>query len=183
MAEVSFDSHGFPEGRLVGLYSTRDTNVQAAAGVKPLGAPADEAFVENGVLEFDVDAGSYQLAAPVNGLFAGQVTNGSFVVVPRVRSTVRVELIDPEDGEVPLSVEVSGRVIEVTLSTDGDGDFTATAQSVVNAINGDTDAFALVEARVAEGSSGTGIAWPEVVETAGGAPGWRYVGVEVRDDG
>lgn len=67
---------------------------------------------------------------------------------------------DPGAASSPLSVEVSGDDITVTLGTDAGGALSSTAADVVAAINADPAASDLVFAYTYRGSSGSGIAQP-----------------------
>ncbi|HEX6208439.1 MAG TPA: M14 family zinc carboxypeptidase, partial [Actinomycetota bacterium] len=68
--------------------------------------------------------------------------------------------VDPGAADSPLSVDVSGDDITVNLGTDAGGALSSTAADVVAAINGDSEASALVFAYTYRGSSGSGIAQP-----------------------
>ena len=59
---------------------------------------------------------------------------------------VAIRLVNPGAGDEPLSVSVTGNVIRVNLATDGTGAITSTAEQVVDAINANPAAAALVTA-------------------------------------
>jgi len=61
---------------------------------------------------------------------------------------IQIVFKDPEAEEAELSISVSGNIITVSLATDEDGNITSTAADIVNAINTDTEASALVTASV-----------------------------------
>lgn len=56
-----------------------------------------------------------------------------------------------------LSVDVTASAITVNVATDGGGAATSTAAQVRDAVNGDTEAAALVTAENATGNDGTGV--------------------------
>ena len=60
----------------------------------------------------------------------------------------------------PLSVTVTGKLIEVFLGTDGTGALNSTAKQVVDAINASPAASALVKATTYRGNRGAGIVQP-----------------------
>lgn len=70
---------------------------------------------------------------------------------------VSINLVDPASNSATLAVTVVDNAITVTLATSAAGAITSTAGDVVTAINGDTDAAALVTASNATGSDGTGV--------------------------
>ena len=76
---------------------------------------------------------------------------------------VRVALFDPGALSSELAVSVSGNEVRVSLETDGTGDPVSTAAEVYAAVNGDTDASALVTGDDSLTSNGTGVVDPEVV--------------------
>lgn len=60
-------------------------------------------------------------------------------------------------NDTPLSVDVTDTDIVVNVATSGAGAATSTASQVRAAVNGDTDAAALVTAALASGSTGAGV--------------------------
>lgn len=78
-------------------------------------------------------------------------------------NALRVEYVDPGAAAQPLTVTVAGNDITVSLATDGAGNIISTAQDVMNAVNADPTAQAMVTAELAPGSSGTGL----VADTGG----------------
>lgn len=73
---------------------------------------------------------------------------------------VTLAIVDPEADSASLSVSVTGKAITVSAATDSDGVITSTAANVISAINGDTDASALVTAANGTGSNGSGVVAP-----------------------
>lgn len=71
-------------------------------------------------------------------------------------NTIEVAFAGPDGNTQALSVSVAGRVITVSLATDGGGAITSTAAQVIAAINTDTEAGALVTAANGDGGDGTG---------------------------
>jgi len=76
---------------------------------------------------------------------------------------IQVEFVDSGSGK-SLTVAVTGKTITVTLATDSGGNITSTVSDIVSAINGDTDASALVTAS----GSGTTTVSAGIVTLAGG---------------
>ena len=73
-------------------------------------------------------------------------------------NAIKVTLVDPPSNNASLGVVVTGTAIVVNLATDGASAVTSTADAVVDAINADTAAKALVSASSAVGdSNGTGV--------------------------
>ena len=64
---------------------------------------------------------------------------------------------DPGGNSQPLTITVTGYDIDISLATDGGGTITSTAQQVIDAINGDAAASALVVAATAPSNDGTGL--------------------------
>lgn len=69
---------------------------------------------------------------------------------------VQVVLFDPGAKSSELAVVVSGSVVQVSLETDVQGDIASTATEVYTAVNGDTDASALVTGDDYGASTGAG---------------------------
>lgn len=73
-------------------------------------------------------------------------------------NNISIEYVDPGQASQALSVTVNGTKITVSLATDGAGAITSTAADVVAAVNGDTDAAALVAAALyGDGNDGSGV--------------------------
>jgi hypothetical protein len=70
-------------------------------------------------------------------------------------NNITVELRDPGTASSPLMVSAMGTNILVTLGTDATGDFSSTAQQVVDAINAHPAASALAKAVTYRGSAGS----------------------------
>lgn len=70
---------------------------------------------------------------------------------------IRVTFVDPGTASEALSVSVSGNDITVSLATDAGGDVSSTASEVITAVNGSTEASALVAASLADNNDGSGI--------------------------
>lgn len=60
-------------------------------------------------------------------------------------------------ASTPLSVDVTGTDIVVNVETDGSSAAVSTADEVMDAVNGDAAAAALVSAALASGNDGTGV--------------------------
>ena len=73
---------------------------------------------------------------------------------------VQAEFRNPGAANQPLSVAVTGKLIDVVLGTDGTGALSSTAKQVVDAINASPAAAALVKATTYRGNRGTGIVQP-----------------------
>lgn len=73
-------------------------------------------------------------------------------------NNVRIRYVDPGTASATLAVSVAGNDITVTLATDADSAVSSTAADIVTAVNGETEAAALVTAAAVEGSDGTGLA-------------------------
>ena len=73
---------------------------------------------------------------------------------------VQAEFRNPGAANQPLSVVVTGNLIEVILGTDGTGALNSTAKQVVDAINASPAASALVKATTFRGNHGPGITQP-----------------------
>ena len=86
-------------------------------------------------------------------------------------NAIAVALVDPGAASQSLSVAVAGTAITVTLATDTASAVTTTADELVAALSGDTEAGALVVAALADGSDGTGVvAAAAATALAGGGP-------------
>lgn len=70
---------------------------------------------------------------------------------------IRVRYVDPQASSAPLAVEVNGTDITVNLGTDVSGDILSTASDVIAAIEGSTEASALVDVALAAGNDGSGV--------------------------
>jgi len=71
--------------------------------------------------------------------------------------SISITYLDPVAAASPLSVSAEGRAITVSLATDGLLNITSTAQDIMNAINADADASALVSAALAPDNDGAGV--------------------------
>lgn len=72
-------------------------------------------------------------------------------------NAITLALIDPASNNVPLSVEVTGTDIVVTLETDGSSAILSTAAEVRDAINAHPGAAGLVYAVLPTGNDGSGV--------------------------
>ncbi|WP_214106891.1 OmpL47-type beta-barrel domain-containing protein [Acrocarpospora catenulata] len=70
---------------------------------------------------------------------------------------ISAALVNPNAADSPLSVAVTGKDIVVNLATSGTGALTSTAKQVVDAINADPAAAALVSANTYRGNAGAGV--------------------------
>jgi hypothetical protein len=73
---------------------------------------------------------------------------------------VQAEFRNPGAADQPLSVTVTDKLIEVVLGTDSAGALNSTAKNVVDAINANPAAAALVKATTFRGNRGSGIVQP-----------------------
>jgi len=73
---------------------------------------------------------------------------------------ISIEVVDPGAASQPLSVEVSGSDITVSLATNASGARTSTSAQVVAALNAHLAASALVDAYTFRGNAGGGTAPP-----------------------
>ena len=109
------------------------------------------------VLELSLNAASGVNDIKISGVSTGEYYNG-----------VEIEIIDPQASGA-LSVSVTGLLIQVTLAHDGTS-VTSTIQDVIDAINNDTSASALVVAALGTGATGTAVvdSIPAKAKLAGG---------------
>jgi hypothetical protein len=96
---------------------------------------------------------------------AGNSASSALVITSRAwghegGNDVTVELRDPAAANSPLSVAVLGTNILVSLGTDAEGDLASTAVQVIEAINANAAASALVKAATYRGNAGTGVVQP-----------------------
>lgn len=70
---------------------------------------------------------------------------------------ISAAFVNPGANSSPLVVSVSGRDIVTSLATDAAGAITSTAQQVIDAINADADASALVTGSLPATSTGAGV--------------------------
>ena len=73
---------------------------------------------------------------------------------------VQAEFLDPGAANQPLRIDVTGKLIQAFLGTDGTGALSSTAKQVVDAINAKPEAAALVTATTYRGSFGKGVVQP-----------------------
>ncbi|MDY6852433.1 MAG: hypothetical protein SV487_10235, partial [Thermodesulfobacteriota bacterium] len=78
-------------------------------------------------------------------------------------NAVQIRYVDPGAAAQPLAVAVAGNQITVSLETDGAGNIISTAQEVIDAVNTDVAAGALVTGYPAPGNSANGL----VADTGG----------------
>ena len=74
-----------------------------------------------------------------------------------------VETLNPGSPNTPLSVSVSGNTISISLATDAGGALTSTAAQVIDAINADPAASALIRADKYRLNAGTGVVAPQSI--------------------
>lgn len=86
-------------------------------------------------------------------------------------NSIKVVFEKPDDANQSLNVSVSGNTITVSLATDESSNITSTVDAIVAAINGNSDARALVTAS----SSGTSVVEEGDVTLSGGADGTEGV--------
>ncbi len=86
-------------------------------------------------------------------------------------NTITINLVDPGGETQALAVAVAGQAITVSLATDVSGAITSTAEDVIDAVNADAPAAALVTAAHGGASTGLGVVTPTRVALAlsGGA--------------
>ncbi|WP_424534904.1 OmpL47-type beta-barrel domain-containing protein [Sphaerisporangium viridialbum] len=70
---------------------------------------------------------------------------------------ITAALVNPNAASSPLSVAVNGKDIVVNLATNASGAITSTAKQVVDAVNADPAASALVTANTYRGNAGAGV--------------------------
>ncbi|MFF0248491.1 M14 family zinc carboxypeptidase [Streptosporangium sandarakinum] len=70
---------------------------------------------------------------------------------------VSVALVKPDTASSPVSVSVTGKNVVVNLATDGSAAVSSTARQVVDALNGDAAASALLTAATYRGDAGGGV--------------------------
>ncbi|MFF5108715.1 OmpL47-type beta-barrel domain-containing protein [Streptosporangium sp. NPDC000509] len=70
---------------------------------------------------------------------------------------ITAALVNPNTANSPLSVTVNGKDIVVNLATDASGTITSTAKQVVDAVNANSAASALVTANTYRGNAGAGV--------------------------
>jgi hypothetical protein len=69
---------------------------------------------------------------------------------------ISVALVKPDAASSPLSVSVTGKDVVVSLATDGSAAISSTARQVVDALNADAGASALLSASTYRGNPGAG---------------------------
>jgi hypothetical protein len=74
-----------------------------------------------------------------------------------------VEAVDPQASSQPLGVSVSGNTVTIHLATDAGGSLTSTAAQVIDAINADPAASAIIRADPYRLSSATGLVSPQSI--------------------
>lgn len=72
-------------------------------------------------------------------------------------NSITLTIVDPAGNNVPLSVSVTGFDITVTAATDGTSTITSTADDVINALNADPGASALLYAVRKDPDDGSGV--------------------------
>lgn len=173
MPTATVNAHPFPPGSTVGAY--QNAKETQSRGQKPLGAAVETAVVaDDGSLEIELDAGTYSLAAPAGGLFAQGLT-----FTPRAQQAVTVALVDPAGADESLSVDVTGRLITVSLATDSEEAITTDLDALVSLVNGTAGAFALVTAKLDPTVGGDTVAVAESGSFSQADPEWRYVELTV----
>jgi len=83
-------------------------------------------------------------------------------------NAITITLVDPAGNDQALAVTVVGTDISVSLATGGAGAITTTAALLIAAINGDADAFALVNASLAQVSGAGAVTALAETSLAGG---------------
>jgi hypothetical protein len=164
----------FAPGQSVGAY--QDARETQSRGLKPIPAATETAVVAaNGSLTYSsIAAGTYSLAAPTGGLSAQGL---SYAI--KSNQSVTVVLEDPGATSEPFAIAVSGRVITITLATDGDDALTSDLDAVIAGINGDPAAFALVTASLDGTVAGDTVAAAESLTFSSSNPGWTYMDLRV----
>jgi hypothetical protein len=70
---------------------------------------------------------------------------------------ISVTVTQPATASAPLSIAVDGKNVTVNLATDASGAISSTARQVVDAVNADTGAAALLTASTYRGNAGAGL--------------------------
>ena len=124
-----------------------DTTIQAAQPqdafeiIDDIDVFPEMAFTTGGLGAFST---SKTFTGPVKAALVNQGLTYTAITPGAAGDSITIELFDPEDNDIPLSVETTGTNIVVTLETDGGGLIVSTADDVKALINGDIDASALV---------------------------------------
>jgi hypothetical protein len=79
---------------------------------------------------------------------------------------ITAQIVDPGANSSPLSVSVTGKAIKVSAATDATGAITSTAKQVVDAINANADAKALVGAALYRTNAGAGVVTAQAAPSA-----------------
>jgi hypothetical protein len=110
------------------------------------------------IVELPYKTNGYRRAAQAQ---FGTVAASTFYVTSRGFGSedgndISVALVKPDAASSPLSVSVSGKDVVVSLGTDGSAAISSTARQVVDALNGDAAASALLTASAYRGNAGDG---------------------------
>ncbi|WP_222127403.1 M14 family metallopeptidase [Bacillus sp. X1(2014)] len=81
---------------------------------------------------------------------------------------ISIEFKNPESNNSLLKINVEGKKVLVALATDSSGQITSTAKQVVDAINADSSASALITANTYRGNTGTGTVLPDTATLTDG---------------
>lgn len=111
----------------------------------------------------------------------GSLTNTAVVVTSKAwghegGNDIEVEFVNPRTASSPISVEVDGNKITVSLATNASGNLTSTARQVVNALN--EHASDLVSANTYRNNTGAGVAQVVTSKLSDGLAAPDYVSRE-----
>ncbi len=174
---------GFPAGAIALVdrgscnFTQKTLNAQAAGAIAVVilnnvpGNPTSPGGNAPGItiptVMISQDAGAVLKAGlPASGRVHGAVSVGNanrVVLTSRAwghegGNDVSAQFVDPGAADSPLQVMTAGNEITVSLGTDASGAIASTAAQVVDAVNADAGASALVKATTYRGNSGGGAA-------------------------
>lgn len=97
--------------------------------------------------------------ARLNTNLAGNHNDLTFIAVAGgdAGENITIAYVDPSGNDQPLGIVVTDLAIVVNLATDSGGSITSTAQEIMDAVNEDEDASALVTASLKVTNDGTGV--------------------------
>ncbi len=101
--------------------------------------------------------GGFQAALTTNLMGDNNDLTFTADAVGTAGNSITIAYVNPMSNNASLVVSVAGSAITVTLSTDGNGAITATANAILADINAHLAASALVTASLAAGNNGTGV--------------------------
>lgn len=138
---------------LFAMVLTSDAGPQSVTILAGDNPPAVRKALGNLVINLDAVPASYEtaLAGDDNDLVFTAVNGGDY------GDDITITYTNPGANDELLAVTVLAKAISVSLATGPAGAITSTAEDVMDAINDDDDASALVVATLAEDNDGSGV--------------------------